>query len=103
MADRINMREEALNVLMNMEKTGRLSHLVMGEALMRLQFAPKNERAFFTMLCEGVTEQRIYLDYVLDAFSKTKMKKCKPLIRNLLRLSAYQILFMNVRDAAACK
>lgn len=96
------MREEALNVLMNMEKTGRLSHLVMGEALMRLQFAPKNERAFFTMLCEGVTEQRIYLDYVLDAFSKTKMKKCKPLIRNLLRLSAYQILFMNVRDAAAC-
>lgn len=102
MADRINMREEALNVLMNMEKTGRLSHLVMGEALMRLQFAPKNERAFFTMLCEGVTEQRIYLDYVLDAFSKTKMKKCKPLIRNLLRLSAYQILFMNVRDAAAC-
>ena len=47
MADRINMREEALNVLMNMEKTGRLSHLVMGEALMRLQFAPKNERAFF--------------------------------------------------------
>lgn len=102
MADRINMREEALNVLMNMEKTGRLSHLVMGEALMRLQFAPKNERAFFTMLCEGVTEQRIYLDCVLDAFSKTKMKKCKPLIRNLLRLSAYQILFMNVRDAAAC-
>ena len=102
MADRINMREEALNVLMNMEKTGRLSHLVMGEALMRLQFAPKNDRAFFTMLCEGVTEQKIYLDYVLDAFSKTKMKKCKPLIRNLLRLSAYQILFMNVRDAAAC-
>ena len=50
MADRINMREEALNVLMNMEKTGRLSHLVMGEALMRLQFAPKNERAFFLSL-----------------------------------------------------
>lgn len=102
MADHNSMREEALNVLMNMEKTGRLSHLVIHEALMRLQFAPKKERAFFTMLCEGVTEQRIYLDYVLDAYSKTKMKKCKPLIRNLLRLSAYQILFMHVRDAAAC-
>ena len=56
MADRINMREEALNVLMNMEKTGRLSHLVMGEALMRLQFAPKNERAFFTMRRSNRTE-----------------------------------------------
>ena len=102
MADKKNMREEALQALMTMEKTDRLSHLVIGEALMRLQFMPKNERAFFTMLCEGVTEQKIYLDYVLDAYSRTKMRKCKPLIRNLLRLSAYQILFMHVPDAAAC-
>ena len=56
MADKKNMREEALQALMTMEKTDRLSHLVIGEALMRLQFMPKNERAFFTMLCEGVTE-----------------------------------------------
>lgn len=103
MADKkINMREEVLDVLIDMEKNHKLSHLAMREALLRLQFAPKQDRAFFTHLCEGVIERQIYLDYVLDAYSKTKMKKCKPLIRNLLRLSAYQILFMNVRDAAAC-
>lgn len=92
----------ALDTLMDMEQKGRLSHLAMGEALMQMQFASRQDRAFFTRLCEGVTERRIYLDYVLDSFSKTKMSKCRPLIRNLLRLSAYQILFMNVRDAAAC-
>ena len=102
MADRINIREEALDVLMDMEKNEKMSHLAIREALLRLTFAPKQDRAFFTLLCEGVTEQRIYLDYVLDAYSRTKMKKCKLLIRNLLRLSAYQILFTHVRDAAAC-
>ena len=102
MENRINIREEALDTLIDMEKNRKMSHLAIGDALLRLKFAPKQDRAFFTLLCEGVTERRLYLDYVLDSFSKTKMKKCKPLIRNLLRLSAYQILFTHVRDAAAC-
>lgn len=102
MADRAEMREVALDTLMDMEKNHKLSHVAMGETLLRYQFVPKQDRAFFTLLCEGVMERRIYLDYVLDQFSRTKMKKCKPLIRNLLRLSAYQILFMHVPDAAAC-
>lgn len=96
------MREAVLDTLLDMERSGKLSHIAIGETLMRLQFAPKQDRAFYTHLCEGVVERKIYLDYVLDQFSKTKMRKCKPLIRNLLRLSAYQILFMNVPDAAAC-
>ena len=102
MAERTDMREAALDTLIDMEKNGKLSHVAIGEALMRLQYAPKQDRAFFTRLCEGVMEKRIYLDYILDSYSKIKMKKCKPFIRNLLRLSAYQILCMNVRDAAAC-
>ncbi|MFR8999725.1 MAG: transcription antitermination factor NusB [Anaerobutyricum soehngenii] len=61
----------------------------------------KSDRALY-QTCEGVTERKIYLDYILDTYSKTPMKKCKPLIRSLLRMGAYQILFMDVRDAAAC-
>ncbi|MBQ9157111.1 MAG: 16S rRNA (cytosine(967)-C(5))-methyltransferase RsmB [Eubacterium sp.] len=102
MAKGPDIREAALMTLLDMEKSGKLSHIAISDALMRLQFAPRQDRAFFTLLCEGVTERRIYLDYILDQFSRTKMKKCKPLIRNLLRMSAYQILFTNVRDAAAC-
>ena len=102
MAERFDMREAALDTLIDMERNHKLSHIAIGESLMRYQFAPKQDRAFYTHLCEGVLERQIYLDYILDSFSKIKMKKCKPLIRNLLRMSAYQILFMNVRDAAAC-
>src|SRR5699024_9435550 len=43
------------------------------------------------------------LDYILNQFSKTKVKKCKPLIRSLLRMTAYQICFLDqVPDSAAC-
>lgn len=102
MEKRIDMRAEALDTLIDIERNKKLSHIAIGETLMRHQFEKKSDRAFYTRLCEGVTERKIYLDYILDTYSKTPMKKCKPLIRSLLRMGAYQILFMDVRDAAAC-
>ena len=98
----MNAREEALNTLIDIENNGKMSHIAVGDTLMRHQFASKQDRAFYTRLCQGVMERRIYLDYILDHYSRKPMKSCKPLIRNLLRLGAYQILFMDVRDAAAC-
>ena len=48
-------------------------------------------------------EYKITLDYVINQFSKTKVNKCKPLIRCLLRMGTYQILYMDgVPDSAAC-
>ena len=102
MEKRTDMRAEALDTLIDIERNKKLSHIAIGETLMRNQFEKKADRAFYTRLCEGVTERKIYLDYILDHYSKTPMKKCKPLIRSLLRMGAYQILFMDVRDAAAC-
>lgn len=102
MEKRVDMRAEALDTLIDIERNKKLSHIAIGETLMRHQFEKKSDRAFYTRLCEGVTERKIYLDYILDTYSKTPMKKCKPLIRSLLRMGAYQILFMDVRDAAAC-
>ena len=97
-----DMRAIALDTLIDMDRNHKLSHIAINETLMRYQYIPRQDRAFYTLLCEGVTERRIYLDYVLDSYSRTPMRKCKPLIRNLLRLAAYQILFMQVPDAAAC-
>lgn len=52
---------------------------------------------------EGTLERQITIDYVADQFSKTKIRKCKPLIRVLLRMGIYQILYMDqVPDSAAC-
>ncbi len=102
MAEKVDMRMEALDTLIAADRGIRRLDRAVEETLIRNQFVPERDRAFYRRLCEGVTERRIYLDYILNHYSSRPMNQCKPLIRNLLRLSAYQILFMDVRDAAAC-
>ena len=52
---------------------------------------------------EGTLEYRIQIDAVLDRFSKVKTAKMKPVIREILRMSVYQILYMErVPDSAVC-
>ena len=45
----------------------------------------------------------LQLDYIIDSFSKTKVRKMKPFIRNLLRMSVYQIKYVDaVPYSAVC-
>ncbi len=98
-----NGRELSLDVLMEVMEHGSFSHIVIRQTLKKYQYLEKQERSFITRLSEGTIENCIYIDYVINLFSNTKVKKMKPLIRNLLRISVYQILFMNsVPDSAAC-
>ncbi len=63
----------------------------------------KRDRAFFQRLAEGTVERQITIDYVLDRFSKVKVRKMKPVIREILRMGAYQLLYMDqVPDSAVC-
>ncbi len=98
-----NTREVILDSLMEILEKGQYSHLVMQGVLGKYGYLEKQERSFIKRVCEGTIEQKIRIDYVLDQFSKTKVKKMKPLIRTLLRMGTYQILFMDgVPDAAVC-
>ncbi len=103
MAEKINEREIVLDLLLDMEKNYSYTHLLLRTTLKKYQFVDKKSRAFITKLLEGTTEYRIQLDYILDQFSKTKMKKCRPLVRNLLRMSVYQICYLDhIPDSAVC-
>lgn len=96
-------REEVLLLLIDIDRKKVMSSQGLSNLLLLHQFDKKQDRAFMTRLLEGTLEQQIYLDYVLDQFSGKKMSKQKPLIRCLLRMSLYQILFMSqVPDSAAC-
>ncbi|MCM1283924.1 MAG: 16S rRNA (cytosine(967)-C(5))-methyltransferase RsmB [Muribaculaceae bacterium] len=98
----VNMRSLALDILLAVNEDGQYSHILLNQVLEKYQYLPKRERAFLTRLVEGTLERQITLDYVINAFSKTKVHKMKPVIRNLLRLGAYQIMYMNsVPDSAA--
>ena len=92
-----------MDVLIKVDKKEALSHRIIGDVLEKYQLSPKRDRAFFTRLTEGTLERQITIDYVIGQFSKTKLQKCRPLIRALLRMGTYQILYMDqVPDAAAC-
>lgn len=98
----INERELALEILLEVEK-GEKSHLILRQVLEKYQYLDKQERAFLTRLTEGTIERQIELDYIIDQFSKVKTTKMKPVIRNVMRLSVYQMKYMNqVPVSAAC-
>ena len=98
-----NTRELALDMLLAIDRDGQYSHLVLRDVLDKYQYLSKQERAFLTRLTEGTIERMLTLDYVINQFSKTKVKKMKPLIRELMRLSVYQIMYMDgVPDSAVC-
>lgn len=103
MTDSVNTRELALGVLMEVTEGGSYSHLVLRSVLEKHQYLTKQERAFLTRLAEGTIQRMLELDYILDRFSKVKVKKMKPVIRNILRLGVYQLKYMDaVPASAAC-
>lgn len=100
---KVNVRELSLEVLMKVLEDGEYSSAVIGQVLTIYQYLEKQERAFFTRLCEGTIERALELDYILNQFSKVKVKKMKPVIRNILRMGVYQLKYMEqVPDSAAC-
>ncbi|MBQ8970979.1 MAG: 16S rRNA (cytosine(967)-C(5))-methyltransferase RsmB, partial [Lachnospiraceae bacterium] len=59
------------------------------------------ERAFLSRLINGTLERKIELDYIIDRFNRTG-KRLKPVVAEILRLSVYQLLYMDaVPDRAA--
>ena len=102
MINSINTREMILENLLEIEE-GEHSHIAIRNALSKYQFLPKQERAFVTRVCEGTLEYRIYIDYIIDSFSKITVDKMKPVIREILRSAVYQLKFMDrVPDSAVC-
>ena len=96
-------REIILGVLTEVLEKGSFVHLVLNQALYKYQYLDKADRAFITRVTEGTLEYMLQLDGVINRYSKTKTNKMKPLIRNLLRMSVYQLLYMDrVPDSAVC-
>ena len=96
-------REIALDVLTEVLENGGSIHTSLSRALLKYQYLEKQERAFITRLTDGTVERLLTLDAAINACTKTRTEKMKPFIRTLLRMSAYQILYMDrIPDSAAC-
>ena len=103
MTKSVNSREIALDVLYEILENKEYSHIVLRQALNKYQYLDKQERSFITRIVDGTLEYLIQIDYMINQLSKVKVKKMKPVIRTILRMSVYQIMYMDrVPDSAAC-
>lgn len=99
----VNIRAVVLDILTEIEKEGEFSHITINNALLKYQYLDRTQRAFINRLSLGTIECRIEMDYILNQYSKTPVNRMKPLIRRIMRMAVYQIIYMeNVPDSAAC-
>ena len=98
-----NTREIVLDTLIALEKGEELSHQMIRDVLNKYDYLDTRDKSFIKMATEGTIERRLELDYYLNHYSNTPVSKMKPLIRSLLRMSLYQLLYMDgIPDSAVC-
>ncbi|MDU6854076.1 MAG: 16S rRNA (cytosine(967)-C(5))-methyltransferase RsmB [Zhenhengia sp.] len=92
------VREKVAQILTDIEKDDTYLQLALKKELDILE---AKDKGFANELIYGTIKWRLRLDYVLDQFSKTPVKKMKPFVRQLMRMSVYQILFLDKVPASA--
>lgn len=85
-------REAACKALLAIERDGSYSNLELSKMLASDGISNKG---FIREIVYGVTENKIYIDYILDKFIKKGAAKTKLQALIILRMGVYQILFMN--------
>ena len=100
-----NSRKIVLNIITDVLEEKKPSHIVIKNEQDKLGYASADNvnKAFIKRVSKGTIERKITLDYIIDQYSNTPVKKMKPFIRELLRMSVYQIMYMDhIPDRAAC-
>jgi 16S rRNA (cytosine967-C5)-methyltransferase len=85
-------RALALDILAAAAKRSRSVEDLLAAALRRYPRLPRPERALLLELVQGVKRWQIYLDYLLSRLSHLPLAKLHPLVLQLLRLGAFQVL-----------
>ena len=85
-------REAAYKALLAIERDGSYSNLKLSKML---ESDGLSNKGFIREIVYGVTENKIYMDYILDKFIKKGAAKTKLQALIILRMGVYQILFMN--------
>jgi len=87
-------REVALNLLYRVEHKGAYANLAVDRELDRYE-DNGSQHALVTELVNGTVRMRKHLDWVLNLFLSKPIQKQNPWLREILRMSVYQLLFMD--------
>lgn len=86
-------RDAAVAALIRWEQDKTYSGTML-DAMLRESTLSDVDAAFMTRLVYGVIERLLTIDWVLSKNSRQPLKKCHPSVRAVLRVGAYQLLFM---------
>lgn len=90
-----NSRELALQIVYQINEEGAYANLALDKALFSCEGLDGRDKGLITEIVYGSVKNRGKLDYVLDQFATTKVKKMDGWTRNILRTALSQILFLD--------
>ena len=97
----MSARESALNVLKSCRAEGSWVNAALKEQLARDRL-DRRDAALATRLSYGVLQNRTLLDHYLQQLLTGRLKDLRPVLRDILHLGLYQILFLDkIPDSAA--
>ncbi|GLX68403.1 16S rRNA (cytosine(967)-C(5))-methyltransferase RsmB [Paenibacillus glycanilyticus] len=87
-------RELALDTLVKVAETGAYSNLQLNRVLQDAQLQ-RADAALVTELVYGTIQRQLTLDHWLGKFASKGLRKLEPWVHQLLRMSAYQLLYLD--------
>ncbi|SFD81765.1 16S rRNA (cytosine967-C5)-methyltransferase [Lentibacillus persicus] len=87
------LREAIVDLLVRIEQDSGYSHLLIDHEIRTRDISPKDE-ALMTEIVYGTIQHKLTIDYYLESFVDRK-KKLKLWVRMLLRMSLYQMQFLD--------
>lgn len=93
------VRETALKVLYEVDKKGAYSNIALNEILKKIRKSENEidnrDVGFISEIVYGTVAWKLTIDEIIKKYSTIKLKKISPWIINILRMSIYQIVFLD--------
>lgn len=87
-------REIAVDIVYDVLENGAYSNIALEKKLRRVELS-SGDKKLVTEIVNGTIRMLKHLDWVLNLFVQLPLEKQNPWLRNVLRISLYQILFMD--------
>lgn len=98
-----NAREIVVDVLQKIDKEKAYSNIALKQILDNYPNLIVADKRLITEITNGTLKYEKRIDYIINQFSKVPTHKMKPLIRYVIRMSVYQIFFLDkVPNSAVC-
>ena len=98
----MSARETALKILYRINEEGAYSNIAFEKELALAAMTDRRDIGLTTELVNGSIKNLLYLDHIISQLSKQKLNKLSPWVRNILRMSLYQIIFLDkIPESAA--